>query len=201
MPQVAATSAPPVASPVRPSRARAALRVVERALAIAGLVLLVYHGGFDVAEVISGSMGPTLQGTKAGAPTNDWVLYETVTPRVAAPPRGSLVVFRNEDGVEIVKRVAGEAGERLRIIDGQLEVDGRLLPPPAPGVHYLRAGRLRATPDGSRTYEVPAGDVFLLGDDSKDSWDGRYFGGVSREQVHGRAVAIVWPPSRWRFLW
>lgn len=185
-----------------PTLAHRALRFVERGLAVAGLLFLIFHGAFDVNEVVSNSMAPTLRGDGAGAAGNDWVLYETVSTRAAlAPRRSSLVVFRSDEGLLIVKRVCGLPGERLRVIDGRLEVDGALLPPPAPGVAYTRAGHLRPGPDGPRAYEVPAGSVFLLGDDSKDSWDSRYFGGLPVERLRGRAVAVIWPPARWTWLW
>lgn len=199
MPQVAAA---PVAPSIPTSRLRRAGRALERSLAVAGVLFLIYHSGFSAAEVISGSMGPTLNGTKAGDPTNDWVLYESISTKVATPPRGKIIVFRNEEGVLIVKRVAGLPGERLRIADeGRLEVDGVVQAPPAEGVRYLRAGNLRPTPDKPATYEVPAGAVFLLGDDSKDSWDSRYFGALETERLQGRAVAVIWPPSRWQLVW
>ena len=37
-------------------------RVVERGLAVVGLLAIVYHGGFNISSMISGSMAPTLQG-------------------------------------------------------------------------------------------------------------------------------------------
>jgi signal peptidase I len=184
------------------ARPRWFARFIERSLAVAGVLFLIYHSGFSTAEVISGSMGPTLNGTKAGDPTNDWVLYESLSPKVVTPPRGKIVVFRNEDGVLIVKRIAGLPGERLNIAEGgRLVVDGVVQAPPAEGVRYLRAGNLRPTPDRPATFEVPAGAVFLLGDDSKDSWDSRYFGALETERLQGRAVAVIWPPSRWRLMW
>jgi len=193
----------PVVAPARPSRARRLLRFVERGLAVAGALFLVWHAGFDAAEVVSGSMAPTLQGDGAGNAKNDWIIYETVSTRLDAPARHALVVVRSEDGVMIVKRVSGLEGERLQIVDGQLQVDGAV-PAGAPDVRYLRAGNLRPSPEdpaAGRGYLVPEEAVFLLGDDSKDSWDSRYFGGVPLKRLQGRALAVVWPPARWRWLW
>ncbi len=178
------------------------LRCLERGLAAAGLLLLVYHAGFDLREVVSGSMAPTLRGKAPGAAGNDWVLYETLSTRAGATPRRSgLVMFRSDEGLPIVKRVAGLPGERLRIVGGWLEIDGERHPPLAPGVKYTRAGLLRPGPEGPSTYQVPDDAVFLLGDDSKDSWDSRYFGGMPVERLEARAVAVVWPPARWTWLW
>lgn len=195
-----------MAEALRTSRARLlrrVLRFLERGLAAAGLLFIVWHAGFDAAEVVSGSMAPTLVGDGAGNAKNDWIVYETVSTRLDAPARHSLVVFRSEDGVMIVKRVTGLGGDRLRIVDGRLLVDDAI-PAGAPDVRYLRAGNLRPSPEDpahGRDYVVPDEAVFLLGDDSKDSWDSRYFGGVPRERLQGRALAVVWPPARWRWLW
>lgn len=47
---------------------------------------------------------------------------------------------------------------------------------------------------------IPAGQYYLLGDNSRDSVDSRAFGWVPREYLYGRAYAIVLPPSRIRDL-
>ncbi|RMG14429.1 MAG: signal peptidase I [Planctomycetota bacterium] len=191
-------SARPTAEAVpRRGPLRAALAVLERVLAIAGAFFLVFHAGFGISEVVSGSMAPTLRG-EAGRPDNDWYLYERISTRWGPPPRRSLIVFRSDEGVQIAKRVMGYGGETLRLVDGVLHVDG--IPVPVEDATYLRAGRLRPRREGEGT-RVEAGRLFVLGDNGKDSWDSRFFGGLRREQWRGRVVAVVWPPSRWRWLW
>jgi len=44
------------------------------------------------------------------------------------------------------------------------------------------------------------GEFFVLGDNSRDSRDSRTFGPVRLSNVIGRPVAVVWPPSSWRWL-
>lgn len=63
--------------------------------------------------------------------------------------------------------------------------------PPAPG-SFLH------TPDQS----ITLGDAFLpMGDNTKNSWDGRYWGGVPRTQMLGPAACVYWPLSRrWGLL-
>jgi len=45
---------------------------------------------------------------------------------------------------------------------------------------------------------VPDDCYFMLGDNSKNSRDGRVFGWVPNERIMGRAFCIWWPISRWR---
>lgn len=193
----------PRPAPPRSGRARAFLRGLERSLAVSGVLFLIYHGAFDVSEVVSDSMAPTFTGQGAGRPDNDWLLTERVSVRFGAPPRFGVLAFRTRDGVQVAKRVVGYPGEALRVVDGALEVDGARLDAGdgAPPVHYLRAGHLRSRPDGPARHVVDAESVFVLGDNSQDSWDSRFFGDLPRERWRGRVVAVVWPPSRWRWLW
>lgn len=45
---------------------------------------------------------------------------------------------------------------------------------------------------------IPEGHYLLLGDNSPNSRDGRYWGWVPNENIVGRVASIWWPPSRWR---
>ncbi len=45
---------------------------------------------------------------------------------------------------------------------------------------------------------VPEGHYLMLGDNSKNSVDGRVWGWVPRDNIVGRAFAIWWPPENWR---
>ena len=42
---------------------------------------------------------------------------------------------------------------------------------------------------------VPAGDVFVMGDNRADSQDSRVIGPVDEDKIIGRAFLIIWPPS------
>jgi len=45
---------------------------------------------------------------------------------------------------------------------------------------------------------VPPGCYLVLGDNSGDSVDGRYFGWLPNDNIYGRVVCTWWPVDRWR---
>jgi signal peptidase I len=85
--------------------------------------------------------------------------------------------------------VIGLPGEVVEIRGGRLLVDGARVPEP-----YLTG------PPDTRDYPpttVPAGSLFVLGDNRLNSNDSRFgLGFVPIDKVIGRAFVIMWPPSR-----
>lgn len=47
---------------------------------------------------------------------------------------------------------------------------------------------------------VPAEKVFVLGDNSRNSVDSRFFGPIDESQIKGKALIRVYPLSRWGWL-
>ena len=47
---------------------------------------------------------------------------------------------------------------------------------------------------------VPPNAYLLLGDNSTFSWDSRYWGWVPGDNLRGRALAVMFPPPRWRLV-
>ncbi|HEV2368969.1 MAG TPA: signal peptidase I [Acidimicrobiales bacterium] len=95
---------------------------------------------------------------------------------------------------DFVKRVIGLPGDVVEGRGGHVYVNGRLLAEP-----YL--------PPGTRTSDfgpvkVPAGHLWVLGDNRGDSCDSRCFpeGSIPISSVIGRAIVRVWPPSDLSFL-
>ena len=101
--------------------------MTERALAIIGGVLIVYHVCFTTAYIESGSMSPALQGEDAQ--TGDWILIDRLSYLVRDPDRWEVVAFRRE-GLWVAKRVVAFPGEDVAIRDGQVLTDGHWRRPP-----------------------------------------------------------------------
>jgi len=157
------------------------------ALLVRGHVVEAFH-------VPVGSMAPTLQ-------PGDRIL---VWKRPFDPRWGDIIVFLNPANRKerYVKRVAALPGETIEIRASGIYVDGRRLSgPPFGGFSYIEPfGRPlsdRKTYAGEgRPFTVPAGHVFVLGDNINRSFDSRFFGPVPVDDLVGRVYKRYWPPSR-----
>ena len=133
----------------------------------------------------------------------DRVFSENLTFKARRPHRGDIIVFKNDftaslpDHCYCCKRVAGEPGEHLRIANGKLYINGQWtgLTNQAGLITYampsLFSGRKQTT-----DVLIPAGEYFVLGDNSTNSNDSRFFGFVPANCIMGRIDFRYWPCSR-----
>ena len=133
--------------------------------------------------------------------------------RIAEPARGDMILFRvPERGSLGLKRVVAVAGDRIQLRNHELWINdvratyrstGTSLAAPILERNTMGAwvgeeqilGQMHALTftHGSETsdfgpVEVPAGHVFLLGDNRDNSFDSRSFGPLPRDQVLGRVM-------------
>ena len=134
--------------------------------------------------------------------------------------RGDIVVFKFPfaDHTNYVKRVIGLPGDRLRIVDQLVYVNGKLLTesyayrpqgasdpygdnfPPVPGPNaYIPAGKVEKEWRAEMfqfihngELSVPPHKFFAMGDNREWSWDSRYWGFVDEDSIMGRPMFIYW---------
>jgi signal peptidase I len=181
-------------------RLRHAGALALEALALLALLLLFF---VRVPQVDGHSMAPQID-------AGDHVVINTVAYalRIARPGsglplaeismrairRGDVVAFSHGDGDArriYLKRAIGLPGETVAIDRGVVFVNGATLPEP-----YGPARDLSSM----APVTVPAGSLFVLGDNRPDSDDSRSFGPVPLASVVGKAAFVVWPPSRVRSI-
>lgn len=111
---------------------------------------------------------------------------------VGDPVAGDVVLVEAPDGELMVKRVVALGGQRVGIADGRLVVDGEVQSEP-----YTDVDALDSVYFGPVT--VPAGHVFVLGDNRFGSEDSRVYGSLPLSAVQGTVLGVWWPldAARW----
>ncbi len=128
--------------------------------------------------------------------------------------RGDIVVFRYPIDLHqtFVKRIVGIPGDRIRIKDKELWINGRKAEEPYAVYKsdYIDAYRdnFPSIPTSMQIYEpamrmlqqnvrnneviVPDGHYFAMGDNRDQSLDSRYWGFVPRSHIIGKPLIIYW---------
>jgi signal peptidase I len=157
-------------APAGRRRVRALLIALVATAAVVALLRALVVSPYTVG---SDSMRPTV-------PAGATVLVDKISHRWAGVSRDDLIVFSSEQG-SALKRVVGVGGDRIAIRDGVLDVNDRVVPEP-----YVDHARVDGLYFGPVT--VPAGHVFVLGDNRDGSIDSRVYGPVPLGDVRGRVL-------------
>nr|WP_246311719.1 signal peptidase I [Leifsonia naganoensis] len=177
----------------------------------------------------SGSMENTLQ-------INDRIIVNELQPRVFPLQRGDVVVFKDPGGwlpapapdnsnalqkgvgavldfvglgasdsdQHLVKRLIGLPGDKISCCNalGQMTVNGVPLKEP----YVLLPAGVQQVSGKPFEVTVPAGRVWVMGDNRYNSADSRYHmddpgrGTVPMADVVGKAFVVSWPLSHWSWL-
>jgi len=148
----------------------------------------------------------------------DHIFVDKISYHFRKPRRGEVIVFDTSHITELgasrgkfyIKRLIGLENDVIQIQPPHVLVNGRVLDSrPAferiysrqngyngyvllygsyPSPQYLRTS--------AETYTVPPKHLFVLGDNSVSSLDGRFWGSLPQKDLVGRAVFVYWPFSR-----
>ena len=105
--------------------------------------------------------------------------------------RGDTVVFwfPMDKSKSYIKRVIGLPGDRVRVDNGQVYVNGQALVED----YVPEENRDASSWMGGREQVVPEGKYFVLGDHRNSSSDSRTWGYVPGNLIYGKAVFAYWP--------
>jgi len=141
-------------------------------------------------------------------PVSKYILpYENVK-------RGDIIVFRYPVDIRqtFVKRCMGVPGDRIKLVNKQVMLNGKLLDerayvyhktdyidpyrdnfPSEPNVHVDdRAQDMLDHHVANNEVVVPADSYFAMGDNRDSSLDSRFWGFVPRENIIGKPLIIYW---------
>ena len=173
--------AKPVEAPVaqvRPNELAMWLRDIMIAVAASVLIVLFLY---QPVKVEGTSMLPRLE-------DRDRLFINKFVYHFEGIHRGDVVVFHYPRDPEksYIKRVIALPGDRLRIDQGAVYLNGKKLPEP-----YVPE-EFRDTKSMPETV-IPDDEYFMLGDHRCISSDSREFGPVDRDLIYGKAAFIYWP--------
>jgi signal peptidase I len=181
----------------RPSR-HGIRQFLRETLETVGLAVILFLGINLVSarvRVEGYSMIPTLR-------NGEYVLVSRIAYKLGDFKRGDIIVFRppmypeasswqrllglpdfSGDYEDYIKRIIGLPGETVKVADGRVFINGVPLEEP-----YIAA-----PPDYYDERTVPAGELYVLGDNRGNSADSHAWGFVPQQNVLGKAVVIYWP--------
>lgn len=155
--------------------------VVPAVIAIV-IVLFLNKFVFILVTVPTGSMETTIMPGDR--------LYVNKLFDIEDAKRGDILVFRSDElNEKLVKRLIGLPGETVEINeDGQVFINGEKLNEP-----YVK----QAKGEG-RTFTVPQGSYFFLGDNRPISVDARYWTNpyIPEDKIIGKATFRFFPLNR-----
>jgi signal peptidase I len=144
------------------------------------------------------------------------VLVDRVTYRFSDPDRGDIVVFKPPAGADdnvcgvhhssesacprptktrsdtnFIKRVVAVGGDRLKVIDGHVYVNGKRRNEP-----FIRPDSRCGICNLPLEIKIPDGYFFMMGDNRGESADSREWGPIPKKWMVGKAFVTYWPPDR-----
>ncbi len=165
-------------------------------------VFFVMAFAVQAFQIPSASMDPTLRVgdyllvDKTAYRSSGGALDRVLLPRRAVR-RGDIVVFKypEDPAKDFVKRVVGMPGETVEIRRKAVFINGKLLPEAYavfidPAVHAAGDGSGEEGRDDFGPVTVPAGRLFVMGDNRDNSLDSRFWGFVPLSSVKGRPWII-----------
>jgi len=121
--------------------------------------------------------------------------YGTYLFQLEPVHRGDVVVFVPpiDPTKDFIKRVVGIPGDTVAVKDGMLYLNGAPAPTP-PGTHYVVPPDQRDSSqrDSMDPITLQANQYFMMGDNRDRSYDSRFWGPITRDEVEGRAMFIYW---------
>ncbi len=153
---------------------------------VLSVVLFVGINMISARIVVDGaSMEPTLM-------SGEYVIVNRLSYKFGNPQRGDIIVFHfpRDPSKEYIKRVIGLPGDQVQVNNGQVYVNGQ----------PLDETYLKVKTNYSGTWSVPAGQLFVLGDNRNNSSDSHDWGTVPMSYVVGKSVLVYWPPTDWGLI-
>lgn len=175
-----------------------------------GLQALIRHSVLDAYRIPNPAMEPSIF-------VGDFLFADLRPAARRMPQRNDVVIFTllKEPGLTLIKRVVGLPGDTLSTRNGQLYRNGQAVAEPwirpltsADSIPLVQ----ESTPAPARAqlptllnwgpFVVPAGQLFVMGDNRSDSYDSRFWGTLPADQIVGRPLSLYFSINLvWHVRW
>jgi signal peptidase I len=189
---MAQSQAAPPPAPGQTPHQKSFLRDTLEIVFLALVLYVVIQYAVQTVHVLGSSMSLTLH-------DNDLLVASKISYKIHDPQRGDIIVFKppNEDSRDFIKRVIALPGDKIRITNSVVYINGQVLHEPYLPEKWTYNNNWPA--DGQDKL-VPADQYFVMGDNRNHSSDSRSFGFVERDAILGKAEVRIWPLGQVGFL-
>ncbi len=158
------------------------------------IVFVVLPIRYFVAQpfIVSGaSMDPTFT-------DGQYIIVDQLSYKFNNPTRGDVVIFRyaGDTSKFFIKRIIGLPGETVKIVSNEIFIKK------VGANEFEKLDEQNITKDFSFTAEwtLLPDELFVMGDNRKNSLDSRYFGPIKKDTIIGRAFVRLLPLSTIDYL-
>lgn len=108
--------------------------------------------------------------------------------------RYDIIVFKFGND-KLIKRIIGLPGEEIEIKNNNVYINGEKI-----DENYIDNENLDSNYVDMEKRTIPAGAYFVMGDNRKESFDSRYFGPISKNQIIGVADLRIYPINKFGII-
>lgn len=147
------------------------------------IILLLFMFVFSFHIISGTSMNPNLK--------DGYISFlSKISYKISEPKRFDIVVIKDSEGVTFVKRIIGLPNEKVEYFENKLYIDDVKIEEPFLKDTNTENFKLNEISD----YETIPEDYYLvLGDNREESFDSREMGLISKDNIVGKSIFIIWP--------